>query len=120
MASNMLVVVLSAFSIFVSFLFFLDGPADADVEPRVGVLLVLVLVDVCGVTIGEEFVSCAVVAWTISPEVEFVGVTVALVITWDSSSLLFELEQMSWRSRLCQSGCHSSLKMMNSREEQED
>ena len=39
MASNKIVVVLSYFSIFVSFLFFLDGPTDAKLDD----LLVLVL-----------------------------------------------------------------------------
>ena len=42
MASNKLVVVLSAFSIFVSFLFFLDGPTDAKLDD---VLLLVVEVD---------------------------------------------------------------------------
>ena len=42
MASNKLVVVLSAFSIFVSFLFFLVGPTDAKLND---VLLLVVEVD---------------------------------------------------------------------------
>ena len=65
MASNKLVVVLSAFSIFVSFLFFLDGPADAKLDD----VLVLVL-EVGGVVVPEVGAVGAVVVRPVSLGVE--------------------------------------------------
>ena len=65
MASNKLVVVLSAFSIFVSFLFFLDGPADAKLDD----VLVLVL-EVDGVVVPEVGAVGAVVVRPVSLGVE--------------------------------------------------